>query len=141
MWHAEGVVPTITDNTLQYVNGAVTEHEYNIQYEAATGIELVEGGNYKIRLFIKGSANGSLICALGDWSNTRNDRVYFTTTEESVEITLTNFPATIDNAHILIQSGKFVGNLPFSLKQALKYYIPFALGFSLLAYIILYFVL
>ena len=39
------------------------------------------------------------------------------------------------------QSGKFVGNLPFSLKQALKYYIPFALGFSLLAYIVLYFVL
>ena len=117
MWHADGVVPTITDNTLQYVNGAETPNEYEVQYEAATGIELVEGGNYKIRLFIKGSDNGSLICALGDWDNTRNDRVYFTTSEESVEITLTNFPATIDNAHILIQSGKFVGTTNISKVQ------------------------
>lgn len=117
MWHADGVVPTITDNTLQYDNGAVTKNEHDIQYEAATGIELVEGGNYKIRLFIKGSANGSLICALGNWDNTRNDRVYFTTTEESVEIMLTNFPATIDNAHVLIQSGKFVGTTNISKVQ------------------------
>lgn len=117
MWHADGVVPTITDNTLQYVNGAVTENEYDIQYEAANGIELVEGGNYKIRLFIKGSDNGSLICALGNWDNTRNDRVYFTTSEESVEIMLTNFPATIDDAHVLIQSGYFEGTTNISKVQ------------------------
>ena len=117
MWHADGVVPTITDNTLQYVNGAETPNEYEVQYEAATGIKLVEGGNYKIRLFIKGSDNGSLICALGDWSNTRNDRVYFTTSEESVEIMLTNFPATIDNAHVLIQSGFFEGTTNISKVQ------------------------
>ena len=117
MWHAEGVVPTITDNTLQYVNGAETPNEYEVQYEAATGIKLVEGGNYKIRLFIKGSDNGSLICALGDWSNTRNGRVNFTTSEESVEITLTDFPATINDAHILIQSGKFVGTTNISKVQ------------------------
>ena len=39
------------------------------------------------------------------------------------------------------QTGKFVGNLPFSFKQALKYYIPFALGFSVLAYLVLFFFL
>ncbi|MBO4457784.1 MAG: hypothetical protein J5802_08695 [Butyrivibrio sp.] len=39
------------------------------------------------------------------------------------------------------QTGKFVGNLPFSITQALKYYIPFALGFGILAYIALFFIL
>ena len=117
MWHADGVVPTITDNTLQYYNAVKTPNEYEIQYEAATGIDLVERGNYKIRLFIKGSKDGSLICALGDWSNTRNGRVNFTTSEESVEITLTDFPATINDAHILIQSGYFEGTTNISKVQ------------------------
>ena len=117
MWHAEGVVPTITDNTLQYINGDVAEHEYDIQYEAANGIKLVEGGNYKIRLFIKGSEGGNLLCVLGDWSNTRNDRVYFTATEQTVDITLTDFPATINDAHVLIQSGNFVGTTNISKVQ------------------------
>lgn len=117
MWHADGVVPTITDNTLQYINGDVTEQEHNIQYEAANGIKLVEGGNYKIRLFIKGSVGGNLLCVLGDWSNTRNDRVYFTTAEQTVDITLTDFPATINDAHVLIQSGKYVGTTNISKVQ------------------------
>jgi len=39
------------------------------------------------------------------------------------------------------QTGKFVGNLPFSLLQAVKYYIPFALLFTILAYIALFFFL
>ncbi len=117
MWHADGVVPTITDNTLQYINGEVAEHEYNIQYEAANGIKLVEGGNYKIRLFIKGSVGGNLLCVLGDWSNTKNDRVYFTTTEQTVDITLTDFPATINDAHVLIQSGKYDGTTNISKVQ------------------------
>ena len=117
MWHADGVVPTITDNTLQYINGDVTEHEYDIQYEAANGIKLVEGGNYKIRLFIRGSVGGNLLCVLGDWSNTRNDRVYFTTAEQTVDITLTDFPATINDAHVLIQSGQYVGTTNISKVQ------------------------
>ncbi|SCY37007.1 replication restart DNA helicase PriA [Butyrivibrio hungatei] len=37
------------------------------------------------------------------------------------------------------QTGKFVGKLPFSFTQALKYYIPFALGFTAIAYIALFF--
>ena len=117
MWHADGVVPTITDNTLQYYNAAETPNEYEVQYEAATGIKLVAGGNYKIRLFIKGSEEGNLLCALGDWDNTKNGRINFTTSEESVEITLTDFPATINDAHILIQSGKFVGTTNISKVQ------------------------
>jgi DNA-directed RNA polymerase subunit RPC12/RpoP len=36
------------------------------------------------------------------------------------------------------QSGKFVGNLPFSITQALKYYIPIAAISSLVAFIIYY---
>jgi hypothetical protein len=117
MWHADGVVPTITENTLQYVNAEATENEHNVQYEAANGIKLVEGGNYKIRLFIKGSVGGNLLCVLGDWSNTKNDRVYFTTTEQTVDITLSDFPATINDAHVLIQSGKYVGTTNISKVQ------------------------
>lgn len=117
MWHADGVVPTITENTLQYVNAAATENEHNVQYEAANGIKLVEGGNYKIRLFIKGSVGGNLLCVLGDWSNTKNDRVYFTTTEQTVDITLSDFPTTINDAHVLIQSGKYVGTTNISKVQ------------------------
>ena len=117
MWHADGVVPTITENTLQYVNAEATENEHNVQYEAANGIKLVEGGNYKIRLFIRGSVGGNLLCVLGDWSNTKNDRVYFTTTEQTVDITLSDFPATINDAHVLIQSGKYVGTTNISKVQ------------------------
>ena len=117
MWHADGVVPTITENTLQYVNAAATENEHNVQYEAANGIKLVEGGNYKIRLFIKGSVEGNLLCVLGDWSNTKNDRVYFTTAEQTVDIMLSDFPATINDAHVLIQSGKYVGTTNISKVQ------------------------
>ncbi len=35
------------------------------------------------------------------------------------------------------QTGKFIGNLPFSMAQAAKYYIPFAAVFSLIIFIIL----
>ncbi len=34
------------------------------------------------------------------------------------------------------QTGKFVGNLPFSITQALKYYFPIAAGASLIAYLL-----
>ncbi|RKM54633.1 hypothetical protein D6853_12390 [Butyrivibrio sp. X503] len=37
------------------------------------------------------------------------------------------------------QNGKFIGNLPFSLKQALKYYIPITLGVAVAAFIFMYF--
>ena len=36
------------------------------------------------------------------------------------------------------QTGKFVGNLPFSLAQAVKYYIPIAAIASLISFIIYY---
>ena len=36
------------------------------------------------------------------------------------------------------QSGKFIGNLPFSIKEALKLYFPLAGIISLIAYIIFY---
>ncbi|MCR5671271.1 MAG: hypothetical protein K6G10_09715 [Butyrivibrio sp.] len=39
------------------------------------------------------------------------------------------------------QSGKFVGNLPFSFSQAVKYYIPFAAGFTLIALLLTFFFL
>ena len=117
MWHADGVIPTIIDNTLQYVNAAETVNEYDIQYEAVTGIKLVEGGSYKIRLFVKGSKDGDLLCVLGNWTYYKYDRVYFSDTEQAVDITIADFPATINNAHILIQSGKFVGTTYISKIQ------------------------
>ena len=37
------------------------------------------------------------------------------------------------------QSGKFVGDLPFSMKEALKYYFPIAGVAAAIAYFIFYF--
>ena len=109
--------PALVSGALTYENTSEQEQEYFVQYEAGNQIKLVKGGTYKIRLFIKGSVNGNLLCVLGDWTYAKYDRVYFTDTEQAVDITITDFPATINNAHVLIQSGKFVGTTYISKVQ------------------------
>jgi len=100
----------INNSSLEVVNGDAVDN-WQVQYFVGDGIKLKKGANYIVRLGIKGSETGSLTCALGNWSISKNTGLNFTTDPQSVDVTINDIPANMDDAHIMLQSGAFEGTL------------------------------
>lgn len=97
------------NGALKVVTTEATTNNYDLQYQAVTGISTKKGGDYKVTLYIKGSTEGSLTVCLGDFSpnSTYKDNVPFTTQWQEVSVDLSNIP--VDNSFVLLQSGHYVG--------------------------------
>ena len=117
MWKDNPVNATIENGKLKIVNAEATTDNYTIQYEGANGISLKAHGTYVVRLTISGNTGGDLVCVLGTWDDNKYDGLSFTAAEQAVEITLSNFPADVTNAHVLLQSGHFKGTIYISKVQ------------------------
>ena len=117
MWKGGSVNATIDNGKLKIVNAEPTTDNYTIQYEGANGISLKAHGTYVVRLTISGNTGGDLVCVLGTWDDNKYDGLSFTAVEQAVEITLSNFPADVTNAHVLLQSGHFAGTIYISKVQ------------------------
>ena len=116
----EGKSIGIVSSALQVVNGAETTENYNLQYFVGDGVPIKKGANYVVRIGIKGSEAGSLTCVLGGWSDTRNTSLAFTTTASDVDVTLKDMPVTLADAHVMLQSGKYVGTLTITKVQVFE---------------------
>lgn len=108
MWKADDANVTISGGWLKVVNETATDF-WKIQYFVADGVTTTKGNDYVIRATIKGSAAGSLTCAMGDWSNSVNGKMNFTTDWQEVDLRLREVPAT--SSHVVFQSGDFVGTI------------------------------
>lgn len=116
----EGKSIGIVSSALQVVNGAETTENYNLQYFVGNGVSVKKGANYVVRIGIKGSEAGSITCVLGGWSDTRNTSLAFTTTASDVDVTLKDMPVTLADAHVMLQSGKYVGTLTITKVQVFE---------------------
>ena len=118
MWHAKesenAYSISLSEKKLVIEKEAAGEN-WRTQYFVADGASTNKGANYLVRVTMKGSVAGNLVCVFGDWDNTRSTTLNFGTEEEAVDVVLKDFPATIKNAvHVLFQSGAYAGTISIS---------------------------
>lgn len=102
---SEGLL--VISNTVEQTNN------YDLQPFVDDGITTIEGYDYIVRFTLKCTAAGSLICNMGTWSSNKSASFDVTATDDFVtkEVSLTDFPVSATNVHVLLQSGKFVGTI------------------------------
>ena len=111
----------IVSSALQVVNGAATVNNWDLQYFVGDGFPIKKGANYVVRIGIQGSEAGSLTCVFGGWEGKdKNTSLAFTTTASDVDVTFKDMPGTVANAHVLLQSGAFVGTLTITKVQVFE---------------------
>ena len=115
----EGKSIGIVSSALQVDNGAAVDN-WKLQYFVGNGCPVKKGANYVVRIGIKGSEAGSLTCVLGGWSDNRNTSLAFTTTASDVDVTLKDMPGTVADAHVMLQSGAYVGTITITKVQVFE---------------------
>lgn len=110
----------IVSSALQVVNGAAVNN-WELQYIIGDGFPIKKGANYVVRIGIEGSSSGNLTCVLGGWEGRdRNTSLAFTTTQQNVDVTIKDLPASDANAHVMLQSGAYVGTLTITKVQVFE---------------------
>lgn len=110
----------IVSSDLQVVNDAAVNN-WNLQYFVGDGFPIKKGANYVVRIGIEGSSDGNLTCVLGGWDGKdRNTSLAFTTTQQDVDVTIKDLPASVAGAHVLLQSGAYVGTLTITKVQVFE---------------------
>jgi len=124
MWNegftADGKSIGIVSSALQVVNGAAVNN-WDLQYFVGDGFPIKKGANYVVRIGIEGSSSGNLTCVLGGWDGKdRNTSLAFTTTQQNVDVTIKDLPASVASAHVMLQSGAYVGTLTITNVQVFE---------------------
>jgi len=110
----------IVGSKLQVVNGDAVDN-WTLQYIIGDGFPIKKGANYVVRIGINGSFSGNLTCVLGGWDGKdRNTSLAFTTTSQNVDVTIKDLPASDASAHVLLQSGAYVGTLTITNVQVFE---------------------
>lgn len=110
----------IVGSKLQVVNGDAVNN-WELQYIIGDGFPIKKGANYVVRIGIEGSSSGNLTCVLGGWDGKdRNTSLAFTTTSQNVDVTIKDLPASVASAHVLLQSGAYVGTLTITNVQVFE---------------------
>lgn len=110
----------IVGSKLQVVNGDAVNN-WELQYIIGDGFPIKKGANYVVRIGIEGSSSGNLTCVLGGWDGKdRNTSLAFTTTSQNVDVTIKDLPASVASAHVLLQSGVYVGTLTITNVQVFE---------------------
>lgn len=106
-WAADDVKPhlSVTADGLQAENTTAMEN-YLFQYHGASNLGLTKGKDYTLKIVMKGSSEGKMHLAIGDWSNQAQSDINFSTEEKAYEVP---FTASADGGFVLCQSGAFVG--------------------------------
>ena len=106
-WASDEVKPhlSVTADGLQAENTTAMEN-YLFQYQGASNLGLTKGKDYTLKIVMKGSAEGKMHLAIGEWSNQAQSDITFSTEEKAYEVP---FTASADGGFVLCQSGAFVG--------------------------------
>lgn len=96
---------SVTADGLQAENTTAMDN-YRFQYQCASNLGLKEGKDYTLKIVMKGSAEGKMHLAIGEWGNQAQSDITFSTEEKAYEV---HFTASADGGFVLCQSGAFVG--------------------------------
>lgn len=99
----------VEDGCLVIDNATEGLADYNVQYFVADQVPTEVDGDYTLRFTMKATADGTLNCNVGNWSGSASCKVSFTSEWQTVETEVKAVPCT--PAHIVFQSGSFVGTI------------------------------
>lgn len=98
-----------SEGCLEIVNPAPTEQNYLVQYHTTVdGLPIVKDKEYKMKMKIKGSAEGTLNFGVGPWGGRAEGSFSFNTEWKEYEF---SFKAVADGGHVMTQSGLFAGTI------------------------------
>ena len=115
-WH-QGVEP-YTENGAMVVVNETAKGFWEAQYFADDHITIEEGKTYVVRLLAKASAEASINCILGGWSGAKDQKITIPTEWKTINARLSGI--TPGDAHVMLQSGDFVGTLWIQKCEVLK---------------------
>jgi GH35 family endo-1,4-beta-xylanase len=91
---------------------------WEAQYFADDHITIEEDVDYVVRLTAKASAEASINCILGGWSGAKDQKITIPTEWKTINARLSGI--TPGDAHVMLQSGDFVGTLWIQKCEVLK---------------------
>lgn len=98
-----------SEGCLEIVNPTPAEQNYFVQYHTTIdGLPILTGKEYKLKMMLRGSANGHLAVSVGPWSGRVDGGFDFDTEWKEYEFA---FKAVADGGHVMTQSGLFVGTI------------------------------
>ena len=92
--------------------------KWEAQYFADDHITIEEDVDYVVRLTAKASAEASINCILGGWSGAKDQKITIPTEWKTINARLSGI--TPGDAHVMLQSGDFVGTLWIQKCEVLK---------------------
>lgn len=95
------------EGCLEIKNAAPTTNYY-IQYHVGDALPTVQGSEYKLKMMIKGSAEGKLSFGVGDWGGRAENSFSFNTEWKEYEWP---FTAVCNGGFVMVQSGEFAGTI------------------------------
>ena len=106
-WAADDVKPhlSVTADGLQAENTTAMEN-YLFQYQGASNLGLTKGKDYTLKIVMKGSSEGKMHLAIGDWSNQVQSDINFSTEEKAYEVPFTHEEGTFDGNMYIEYTGK-----------------------------------
>lgn len=97
------------EGCLEIKTSVAATQNYFVQYHTADGLPTVKDKEYKLKMMIKGSAEGTLNISVGPWGNRTGDvGINFGTEWKEYEVP---FKAVADGGHVMAQSGLFAGTI------------------------------
>jgi len=107
-WYRMSDLPQVEGGILTIANPEAKAN-WEVQYFVDDGIPTTVGGDYILRVTIKGSADGSLNCNVGDWSGQASCLVTFSEEWATLDFKVNAVPAS--SSFVVFQSGAFVGTI------------------------------
>ena len=104
--------PNLDGNTFNILRKDGITVSYETQVQVANGVPTIVGNDYTVRLRIKGTVDGSIACALGNWGDGNAETKYginVTTSIQNVDIKFTD--AKVSDSWVVIWAGSYAGTL------------------------------
>jgi len=117
-WYRMSDLPQVIDGVLTITNTEAGLANWQVQYFVDDQVATEVGGEYIIRVTIKGSNDGSLNCNVGDWGGQASCLVTFSTDWETKDFKVSGVPAA--SSFVVFQSGAFVGTIEIKDVQVIQ---------------------
>ena len=105
----------VVNGALKIVNNQEQTNNYDLQPFVLDWFNMKKQYEYRIEIYLKASKEGSANLSVGIWGTADNAGIQFTASDDFVKYTATIAQSTVEatqnNAHVVFQSGKFVGTI------------------------------
>lgn len=116
-WYRMSDLPQVENGILTITNTEAQDN-WQVQYFIDDQVPTEIGGDYVLRVEMRGSSDGTLNCNVGDWGGSTSCTVEFTTEWETQDFKVKGVPAA--SSFVVFQSGAFVGTIEIKKVQLIK---------------------